>query len=83
MRQWQVQEAKNKLSEVIGRARSEGPQIITRHGREVVVMISIEEYRAALQPEGSLSTFLARSPLAGVDLDLSRDESAPRPPLDQ
>lgn len=50
---WQVQDAKTRLSEVIERARAEGPQIITRHGTERAVVLSIEEYRAlaALKPD--------------------------------
>ena len=45
VRTWQVQDAKTRLSEVIERARSEGPQSITRHGKERAVVLSIEEYR--------------------------------------
>ena len=43
---WQVQDAKARLSEVIERARTEGPQTITRHGTERAVVLSIEDYRA-------------------------------------
>ncbi len=43
---WQVQDAKARLSEVIERARTEGPQTITRHGTERAVLLSIEDYRA-------------------------------------
>ncbi len=46
MATWQVQEAKTRLSEVIERARKEGPQTITRHGAERAVVLSIEDYRA-------------------------------------
>ena len=53
MATWQVQQAKTRLSEVIERARTEGPQTITRHGTERAVVLSIEEYRAlmAYQPD--------------------------------
>jgi prevent-host-death family protein len=43
---WQVQEAKQQLSRVLDLAQTEGPQIVTRHGREVAVVLSIEDYRA-------------------------------------
>jgi prevent-host-death family protein len=43
-RKWQLQEAKNKLSEVIRCARTEGPQEITVRGEPAVVVISAEEY---------------------------------------
>jgi antitoxin Phd len=42
---WQLQIAKNQFSEVVNRARSQGPQIVTRHGREAVVVIGAEAYR--------------------------------------
>jgi antitoxin Phd len=53
MATWQVQDAKTRLSEVIERARSEGPQTITRHGKERAVVLSIEDYRllAAHRPD--------------------------------
>lgn len=44
MATWQVQEAKTRLSEVIERARTEGPQTITRHGAARAVVLSIEDY---------------------------------------
>lgn len=40
---WQLQEAKNRLSEVVERARTEGRQTITRHGKPVVVVMSVED----------------------------------------
>ena len=46
MATWQVQHAKTRLSELIERARTEGPQTITRHGAERAVVLSIEDYRA-------------------------------------
>ena len=53
MTSWQVQEAKARLSEVIERAASEGPQTITRHGAERAVVLSVADYRAlaALKPD--------------------------------
>jgi prevent-host-death family protein len=45
MAQWQLQEAKQQLSRVVDLAVQEGPQTITRHGHEVAVVVSIEEYR--------------------------------------
>lgn len=47
---WQLQEAKNRLSEVVETARKRGPQTITRHGKPAVVVISVEEY-SQLAPE--------------------------------
>ena len=73
---WQIQDAKNKLSEVISRALKEGPQLITRHGEKTVVVISYAEYENLRKSQGKLSEFFRASPLAGVDL--ARDKSMPR-----
>jgi prevent-host-death family protein len=43
---WQLQEAKQQLSKVVDLAGSEGPQVVTRHGRAVAVVLSMEDYRA-------------------------------------
>jgi len=82
LRTWQLQEAKNKLSRVIEDAIQSGPQVITRRGTEVAIVISIEEYREMTAKKLKLSEFFAQSPLAGVDLDLSRDKSPARPDLE-
>ena len=42
---WQVQEAKQKFSELLRKVHSDGPQFVTRHGEEVAVVIDIEEFR--------------------------------------
>jgi prevent-host-death family protein len=75
---WQLEEAKSKLSRVIKAAIQQGPQIITRRGTEVAIVISIDEYRGMTANRGKLSEFLAQSPAAGIDLDLTRDRSGGR-----
>jgi prevent-host-death family protein len=53
--QWALQDAKARFSEVVRTARTEGPQRITVHGREEVVVISVEEYqRAKGEPTGEV-----------------------------
>ena len=59
---WQVQEAKTKLSEVIEEANSKGPQIITRHGSERAVILSIAEYRALSAHKPDLRAYLLGGP---------------------
>lgn len=78
--QWQLQEAKNRLSQVVSSARSEGPQTITLRGEPAAVVISIEEYRKMVgKPKtSSLSSFFAQSPLHDVELDLSRNTDLSR-----
>jgi len=72
---WQLQTAKAQFSEVFRRARSEGPQLVTRQDREAVVILPAEEFErlSALsrQPQ-SLVRFFAEAPLAKVTIDLER-----------
>lgn len=78
---WQVQTAKARFSEVFRRARAEGPQLITRQGKEGVVMISAEQYEQLVgkshQPK-SLVQFFRESPLVGVELNLEREKDEGR-----
>jgi antitoxin Phd len=73
---WQLQTAKARFSELFRRARSEGPQYVTRQGKEAVVILPVEEFERlterARQPR-SLVTFFAESPLAKMNLNLERD----------
>ena len=78
-RAWQLQEAKNKFSEVVKEALSQGPQVITRRGREVVIVLSHAEYRRLVASQKKLSDFFRQSPLSGLDLDFDRDRSDARP----
>jgi prevent-host-death family protein len=57
---WQLQEAKAKLSELVRRARSEGPQTITVRGEPAVVVISVEEYERLLARRAELATSESR-----------------------
>jgi len=78
---WQLQTAKARFSEVFRLARTEGPQRITRQGKDAVVMISDEQYGRLMaksrQPK-SIVQFFRESPLVGVDLDLERDKDTGR-----
>ncbi len=80
-RTWQLQEAKNKLSQVVDDALNDGPQIITRRGVEVVIVIAYDQFKKMKFSEQKLSDFFRSSPLVGVDLDLTRDKSAIREDL--
>ncbi len=70
---WQLQEAKNRLSEVVRRAVTVGPQTITLHGKPKAVVVSYEAFKQAQEPKTPLVRFLAASPLKGVRLDLRRE----------
>jgi antitoxin Phd len=72
---WQLQTAKARFSELFRRVRSEGPQYVTRGGKEAVVVVPAEQFEdmaARRQQPKSLVEFFRRSPLAGVKLDLRR-----------
>ena len=75
---WQLQEAKNKFSRVIENAVNSGPQIITKRGVEVAIVLSYAEYQKMIASRGSLSAFFHNSPLVGADVDLVRDKSDAR-----
>ncbi len=78
LRTWQLQEAKNKLSEVVEEALTRGPQLITRHGVEAAIVLSYAEYRSLVLMQQPLADFFRESPLDESDLDLTRDRSGLR-----
>ena len=69
---WTVAEAKAKFSEVMEKARSEGPQTITRSGRRAAVVVAAEEWERRTQRKGTLADFFAASPLRGSGIKLDR-----------
>jgi antitoxin Phd len=75
---WQLQEAKNRFSEVVNKALEEGPQTVTRHGEEIVVILSKAEYNRLVKSQTSLLEFFRQSPMVGIELDLERNLSLPR-----
>ena len=78
LRKWQLQEAKNKFSEVVEEAMKSGPQLITKRGAEAVILLSYADYRRLTVARRKLSAFFRESPLADAELDLRRDTSAAR-----
>jgi antitoxin Phd len=68
---WKLQDAKAHFSQVVREARERGPQRVTLHGKDAVVILSAEDYArlapAAAQP--SLHALLSRSPLRDLDFD--------------
>jgi len=78
---WQLQAAKARFSELFRMARTEGPQLITRQGREAVVMMPAEQFDQLVvrsrQPK-SLVQFFRESPLVGLELDFERDRDTGR-----
>jgi prevent-host-death family protein len=69
---WTLQDAKNRFSEVVEHALNEGPQTITRRGKETAVLLSVGVFRALSAGKGDLVRFFRQSPLADADIDLDR-----------
>jgi antitoxin Phd len=70
---WQLQEAKNKFSEVVDQAVKNGPQEITRHREKTAVLLSMKDYRKLIGRKGSLADFFRASPLGGLSLERNKD----------
>ncbi len=78
MVQWQVQEAKQRFSEVLRAAESGEPQIVTKYGEEVAVLIDIAEYRRLRGESTGLMSYLRIEPLDDADLEIRRQSDQPR-----
>jgi prevent-host-death family protein len=82
MANWAVAEAKAKFSEVVEQAQKNGPQQITKNGRPVAVVISMEEWKSEFgtdKPQESLADFFLNSPLRGSGVKIGRVRLDPRP----
>ena len=77
-REWPVADAKAHFSEMIDRALSEGPQVVTRKGKRTVVVVPLEEWERRVTRQGNLAEFLASSPLRGSQLKVERSRDVPR-----
>ncbi|HEX3424050.1 MAG TPA: type II toxin-antitoxin system Phd/YefM family antitoxin [Sphingomicrobium sp.] len=71
---WTVAQAKAKLSEVIDKARHQGPQLVTRNGKDAVVVVDAGQWERIQNREkrGSFADFLLSSPLRGSGLKTTR-----------
>jgi prevent-host-death family protein len=74
---WQVQDAKQRFSELIRTAQIDGPQVVTRHGQEIAVVIDIAEYRHLCGQVVGFKDYLRSGPDFD-DLDLGRPGEGPR-----
>jgi antitoxin Phd len=75
---WQLQEAKNKFSQLVEKAQHEGPQFVTKHGKESVVVLSVEAYKKIVKPNSNLFQFIQTSPLSETKITIERDKSLGR-----
>jgi prevent-host-death family protein len=77
MQTWQLQEAKNRLSEVVRHAH-QGPQLITLRGKEEAVVLSFDEYQKLTQPRKTWVELLGEMAQSGIELDLGRSRDTGR-----
>jgi prevent-host-death family protein len=75
---WTVADAKARLSVLIARAQSNGPQTITRRGHDAVVVVSAEEWERKTKRTNNLAEFFAESPLRKADVQFERVKDGPR-----
>ena len=75
---WQLQEAKTRLSQLLEEAEHEGPQTITRHGKDRAVILSIRDYRALMAHRPNLKEYLLGGPKTD-DFEVPRDNDTGRP----
>jgi prevent-host-death family protein len=73
---WKLAEAKNRLTEVVNRALTEGPQTITRRN-DTVIVISAKKYKELTGKRPSFKEFLLQGE-SFEGLDLTRDQSPMR-----
>lgn len=78
MARWQVQEAKQRLSELLKSAHENGPQVITRHGEEIAVVLDMQEYRRLRGTQITFKDLLTSGPLDVPELDLQRSDEPSR-----
>jgi len=78
MQIWQLQQAKARLSELIRKCTKEGPQALSVHGKEAAVLLSKSDFDKLTKIKPDFIDFMRHSPLVGVPLDLTRDNSLER-----
>ncbi|HEY3556600.1 MAG TPA: type II toxin-antitoxin system Phd/YefM family antitoxin [Kribbella sp.] len=78
--QWQLQEAKQHFSELIRSVQTDGPQFVTKHGRQVAVVLDIVDYRRMIGVEfvEDFKSFLASAPDMSM-LEIERPMDPERP----
>jgi prevent-host-death family protein len=75
---WQLQDAKARLSEVVKRAQADGPQAITVHGKPAAVILSPSDYQRLSRRRPPFAEFIRSSPLVGAGVEVSRSRSPVR-----
>lgn len=77
---WQVQEAKNRFSELVDRAVTDGPQVVTRHGRAVVRVTAVDGAASPSVADDGFAAFLLNAPKV-PDFSVPKRSSIKLPPV--
>ena len=77
---WALQDAKARFSELVRKAKTEGPQRVTVHGREEIIVISVDEYRRVRgeRTGQTLVNLLRQSPLRSIKIKRTRTRASVR-----
>jgi prevent-host-death family protein len=75
---WPIKDARANFSTLVDKAISDGPQIVTRNGKKVVVVIAAEEWLDREHGRGDLAEFFANSPLREAEIEIDRTRDYPR-----
>jgi len=75
---WQLQDAKSKFSQLVDSAMHNSPQLVTKHGKNAVVVLSYDEYKKLIKPKQDLISFFRDSPFRNFELDITRNKDFPR-----
>ena len=75
---WQLQEAKQRFSEIVRQAMTDGPQVVTRHGRDAVIVVDIGDFERLTGGRTDFKAFLQAAPdLEALDIERSREPARP------
>lgn len=75
---WHLRDARAHFSDLVNKAVTRGPQVVTRHGKPAVVVVSAREWARRTRRRGTLVEFFARSPLTREGVEIERARDAPR-----
>lgn len=79
--EWKLEDAKAHFSELVRRARSDGPQLVTKRGKDAVMVISVEELERLQTPTPPKTPFIAFMEslhVPGLNLDIPRERDLGR-----
>jgi prevent-host-death family protein len=65
---WQIETAQKKLADLVELANAEGPQVLSRKGRKVAVLLAYSQFNGSTRRAGSLKEFYERCPFKGLEL---------------